>query len=138
MKKIRKSNKGFTLVELIIVIAIIAILTVVAAPQYLKYVDKARLGKDQNEAASLQTLVEAYVIDVNSNEVTTDDVDDVVVVFDRSGVTTTTHDGLAAEIAANLPGIKVTNKGTYDNAYAKYTITITDGKLVTASTKWSA
>ena len=138
MKKFSKSNKGFTLVELIIVIAIIAILTVVAAPQYLKYVDKARLGKDQNEAASLQTLVEAYVIDVNSNEVTTDDVDDVVVVFDKDGVTTTTHTGLAAEIAANLPGIQVTNKGTYDSNYAKYTITITDGKLVTASTKWSA
>ena len=142
MKKFRKSNKGFTLVELIIVIAIIAILTVVAAPQYLKYVDKARLGKDQNEAASLQTLVEAYVIDVNSNEVTSDDVDDVVVEFTRTGVTAkngdAAHTGLTTEISTNLPGIKVTNKGTYDAAYAKYTITITDGKLVTASTGWSA
>ena len=142
MKKFRKSNKGFTLVELIIVIAIIAILTVVAAPQYIKYVDKARLGKDQNEAASLQTLVEAYVIDVNSNEDTADDVDDVVVEFTRSGVTAkaggTDHTDLKAEIDANLPGIQVTNKGTYDSAYAKYTITITDGKLDSASTKWSA
>ena len=42
MKKIRKSNKGFTLVELIIVVAIIAILTAVAAPQYIKYVQRSR------------------------------------------------------------------------------------------------
>ena len=42
MKKIRKSNKGFTLVELIIVIAIIAVLAAVAAPQYIKYVERSR------------------------------------------------------------------------------------------------
>ena len=38
MKKENMNNKGFSLVELIIVIAIMAILIVVLAPQYLKYV----------------------------------------------------------------------------------------------------
>lgn len=48
MNKIRKANKGFTLVELIIVVAIIAVLAAVAAPQYIKYVEKSRYGTDMN------------------------------------------------------------------------------------------
>ena len=47
MKKENMNNKGFALVELIIVIAIMAILIVVLAPQYLKYVEKSRVSSDQ-------------------------------------------------------------------------------------------
>lgn len=47
MKKENMNNKGFSLVELIIVIAIMAILIVVLAPQYLKYVEKSRVASDQ-------------------------------------------------------------------------------------------
>ncbi len=47
MKKENMNNKGFSLVELIIVIAIMAILIVVLAPQYLKYVEKSRVSSDQ-------------------------------------------------------------------------------------------
>ena len=87
-----KKNSGFTLVELIIVIAIIAILTAVAAPQYIKYVDKARWSKDQNVAASVLTTIEAAVIDVNSDENTGNDVKgtdaaDVTVTFTDDGIT---------------------------------------------------
>ncbi len=47
MKKENMNNKGFSLVELIIVIAIMAILIVVLAPQYLRYVEKSRVSSDQ-------------------------------------------------------------------------------------------
>ncbi len=52
MKKM--NNKGFSLVELIIVIAIMAILVGVLAPQYLKYVEKSR------RSADLDTLDAVY------------------------------------------------------------------------------
>ncbi|MCR4840655.1 MAG: prepilin-type N-terminal cleavage/methylation domain-containing protein [Lachnospiraceae bacterium] len=44
MKKI--NNKGFSLVELIIVIAIMAIIVGVVTPAYLKYVEKSRIAAD--------------------------------------------------------------------------------------------
>lgn len=58
MNKIRKSNKGFTLVELIIVVAIIAVLSAVVAPQYIKYVERSRQGVDASTLEEVRHAVE--------------------------------------------------------------------------------
>ena len=52
MKK-KMDNKGFSLVELIIVIAIMVILVAVLAPQYLRYVEKSRVSSDTQTAVEL-------------------------------------------------------------------------------------
>ena len=59
MKKFRKSNKGFTLVELIIVIAIIAILSAVVAPQYIRYVASSRNAVIESAAQDVASVVKA-------------------------------------------------------------------------------
>ena len=45
MLKALQSKKGFTLIELMIVVAIIGILAVIAIPQYIKYVKRARTSE---------------------------------------------------------------------------------------------
>lgn len=68
MKERKMNNKGFSLVELIIVIAIMAILIVVLAPQYLKYVERSRNSTDLQNATELKTAVETYVADPESTQ----------------------------------------------------------------------
>ena len=53
----KKDNKGFTLIELVIVVAILAILVGILAPQYTKYVEKSRKAAD---ASNLENLVTAF------------------------------------------------------------------------------
>lgn len=67
-KKVKKNNKGFTLVELIIVIAIIAILVAVLAPNYVKYVDRSRWSSDRNDCETLLGELKTAIVDVQNED----------------------------------------------------------------------
>ena len=89
MKKMRKNNKGFTLVELIIVIAIIAILSAVAAPQYIKYVEKSRVSSDSAFAADVASCAKVLAADIATDSFTltwAKDADGAVAVSTGAGI----------------------------------------------------
>lgn len=59
-----KKQQGFTLIELMIVVAIIAILAAIAIPQYNDYTARAQMSEAYNLAAGLKTpIAEAYAQD---------------------------------------------------------------------------
>ena len=86
MNKKQKSltNKGFSLVELIIVIAIMAVLIGVLAPQYLKYVEQSRLQKDNQAIAEIANAIKIAMADETINATVTGS--------KNINVTTDTHD----------------------------------------------
>jgi prepilin-type N-terminal cleavage/methylation domain-containing protein len=59
----KKNNKGFSLVELIIVIAIMAVLVGVLAPQFIKYVEQSRRSRDIQTAQEIREAVLAAIAD---------------------------------------------------------------------------
>lgn len=73
MKKELENNKGFSLVELIIVLAIMAVLVAVIAPMLLKYFEKSKVTSDKAllntiSAAVTYASVDRKVVDDTASE----------------------------------------------------------------------
>ncbi|WP_180088936.1 pilin [Acinetobacter sp. YH12219] len=56
-------QKGFTLIELMIVVAIIGILAAIAIPQYQNYIAKSQVSRVMSETSSLKTAIESCLLD---------------------------------------------------------------------------
>lgn len=62
MKIIKHDVRGFTLLELMVVIAIISILASLSAPTFTRQIAKANLIEAQNIATQHQSLVEEFIL----------------------------------------------------------------------------
>jgi prepilin-type N-terminal cleavage/methylation domain-containing protein len=57
LQKLRSNKEGFTLIELMIVIAIIGILAAIAIPNFIAYRNKAYCSQAESDAASVAAAI---------------------------------------------------------------------------------
>ncbi|WP_061014211.1 pilin [Photobacterium leiognathi] len=61
-----KKQQGFTLIELMIVVAVIGVLSAIAIPQYQRYVAKAEVASALATVSGVKTNVEAHAVETGS------------------------------------------------------------------------
>jgi len=69
--QVNKKNKGFTLIEMVVVMAIIAVLIAIAVPQVLRLINKSKVTADLSSAKAIATQIQQYMADggnVNLND----------------------------------------------------------------------
>ena len=120
------NNKGFSLIELIVVIAIMAILVGALAPQYMKFVERSRKSTDVQNVAAIKSALEVYAADpmVTTNALASGTVT-ITTTEAPVSATNATGNGNAALAAAGISNLVLKSTkwptataGTYCTSYS--------------------
>ena len=97
LQKLRNNSQGFTLIELMIVIAIIGILAAIAIPNFIAYRNKAYCSRAESDANNLAAALSDYYSVPSHTTLITDDT-----------ALYTVSDGNSATISGSMDSITIT------------------------------
>ena len=105
----KKNNKGFTLVELIVVLVILAILAAILVPTLLGWIDKAKSEKDFSTAQTVRVAAQAMIDQAygNGNTMNAGNITAAATIADMKGKITPASTGYGDQIlgADKLAGV---------------------------------
>lgn len=93
-----KKVKGFTLVELIVVIAIIVVLAVILVPALMGWVVKSRITTYNNNASEVCSQLQTVITEMSTDKNISYDVPDCTIVYSGGSITGVTDPGASAKI----------------------------------------
>lgn len=144
MININKNKKGFTLIELVIVVAIIAILSAVLLPNLISFVQSEKRREAISNAKSVYTAANQVYAEMKSLGLSYNDTEFNTKVADRAGngilpgdITITFNSvstsGATEKLAAGIASAKWTNGKSNGKYWAEYNSN--DGKFKTNADK---
>ena len=129
----KKVQQGFTLIELMIVVAIIGILAAIAIPQYQDYVTRAKWAENNTLIAPVKLAIGECLQSNNSTLTSCDTLTELTSATGYSALPSASNNLTSVAITANSAAIVVTGTAAVGSCVVTWTPNVTDRNKVTWS-----